>query len=58
MESKHGPTRLPKLQIIQRAMEKPMLEVSLRDRIRNENIRKKKTKVTDIARTISKLKWQ
>ena len=34
-----------------------MLGVSLKDRIRNEAIREK-TKVTDIARKISKLKWQ
>ena len=34
-----------------------MLGVSLKDRIRNEAIRER-TKVTDIARRISKLKWQ
>ena len=34
-----------------------MLEVSLRDRIRNEEIRKG-TKLTNIARRIAKLKWQ
>jgi hypothetical protein len=34
-----------------------MLEVSLRNRIRNQVIRQR-TKVTDIAHRISKLKWQ
>ena len=34
-----------------------MLGISLRDRIRNEEIRRR-TKVADIARRISKLKWQ
>ena len=34
-----------------------MLGVSLKDRIRNEMIRQR-TKVTDIAHRISKLKWQ
>jgi hypothetical protein len=37
--------------------ERAMLEVSLRDRIRNDEIRKR-TKVTDIARRIADLKWQ
>ena len=46
-----------KLKVAQRAMERAMLGVSLRDRIRNEEIRKR-TKVTDIAQRISKLKWQ
>ncbi|KAL0819971.1 hypothetical protein ABMA28_007968 [Loxostege sticticalis] len=39
------------------AMERAMLGVSLRDRIRNEEIRRR-TKVTDIARRIANLKWQ
>lgn len=38
-------------------MERAMLGVSLRDRIRNEVIRQS-TKVVDIAQRISKLKWQ
>ena len=46
-----------KLKVTQRAMERAMLGVSLRDRIRNEDIRKR-TKVTDVARRIAKLKWQ
>ncbi|KAJ0184012.1 hypothetical protein K1T71_000435 [Dendrolimus kikuchii] len=46
-----------KFQIAQRAMERAMLGVSFMDKIRNEDIRKR-TKVTDIARKISKLKWQ
>ncbi|XP_046976516.1 uncharacterized protein LOC124542632 [Vanessa cardui] len=43
--------------VAQRAMERAMLGVSLRDRIRNEAIRQR-TKVIDIAHRISKLKWQ
>ena len=46
-----------KLKVAQRAMERTMLGVSLRDQIRNEEIRKR-TRVTDIARQISRLKWQ
>ena len=37
-------------------MERAKLCISLRDRIRNEEIRKR-TKVVDIAQRISKLKW-
>ena len=48
---------LRKLKVTQRAMERAILGVSLRDRIRNEEIRRG-TKVTDIARRIAKLKWQ
>ena len=48
---------ISKLKIAQRAMERAMLGVSLRDRIRNEEIRRR-TKVADIAQRISKLKWQ
>ena len=43
--------------VAQRAMERAMLGVSLKDRIRNEYIRHR-TKVIDIAQRISKLKWQ
>ncbi|CAG9788817.1 unnamed protein product [Diatraea saccharalis] len=46
-----------KLKVAQRAMERAMLGVSLRDRIKNEVIRQR-TKVIDIAHRISKLKWQ
>ena len=46
-----------KLKITQRAMERAMLGVSLRDRIRNEELRRR-TNVIDIAQRISKLKWQ
>ncbi|CAH2268372.1 jg15826 [Pararge aegeria aegeria] len=38
-------------------MERAMLGVSLRDRIRNVEIRRR-TKVTDIAQQVAKLKWQ
>ncbi|RVE41080.1 hypothetical protein evm_014267 [Chilo suppressalis] len=43
--------------VAQRAMERAMLGVSLKDRIRNDVIRQR-TRVTDIAHRISKLKWQ
>ncbi|XP_028175804.1 uncharacterized protein LOC114364024 [Ostrinia furnacalis] len=46
-----------RLKVTQRAMERAMLGVSLRDRIRNEEIRRR-TRVTDIARRIAKIKWQ
>ncbi|CAG4968657.1 unnamed protein product [Parnassius apollo] len=49
--------RMRTLKVAQRAMERAMLGVSLRDRLRNEDIRSK-TRVTDIAQRISKLKWQ
>ncbi|KAI8427201.1 hypothetical protein MSG28_014804 [Choristoneura fumiferana] len=48
---------LERLKVTQRAMERAMLGVSLRDRIRNTEIRRR-TKVTDIAGKICKLKWQ
>lgn len=48
---------IQKLKGAQRAMERAMPGVSLRDRIRNEEIRRR-TKVTDIAERISKFKWQ
>ncbi|CAH2226067.1 jg24551 [Pararge aegeria aegeria] len=38
-------------------MERAMLGVSLRDRIRNDEIRRR-TEVTDLAQRISKFKWQ
>ncbi|KAI8440552.1 hypothetical protein MSG28_001794 [Choristoneura fumiferana] len=46
-----------KFKVAQRAMERAMLGVSLKDRIRNEVIRQR-TKVIDIAHRISTLKWQ
>jgi hypothetical protein len=45
-----------KFKVAQRAMERVMLGVSLRDRIRNQVIRQR-TKVNDIAHRISMLKW-
>ncbi|KAI8421195.1 hypothetical protein MSG28_008264 [Choristoneura fumiferana] len=45
------------LQVTQRAMERAMLGVSLRHRIRNTEIRRR-TKVTDMAGKICKLKWK
>ncbi|CAH2209422.1 jg21674, partial [Pararge aegeria aegeria] len=45
------------LRITQRAMERAMLGVSLRDQIRNEEIRRR-TRVTDIAQRLAKLKWK
>jgi hypothetical protein len=46
-----------KFKVAQRATERAMLGVSLRDRIRNQVIRQR-TKVTDIAHRITMLKWQ
>ncbi|CAH2239880.1 jg4565 [Pararge aegeria aegeria] len=46
-----------RLRITQRAMERAMLGVSLRDQIRNEEIRRR-TRVTDIAQRVAKLKWK
>ncbi|CAH2265633.1 jg15717 [Pararge aegeria aegeria] len=45
-----------RLRVIQRAMKRAMLEVYLRDQIRNEV--RRRTKVTDIAERVAKLKWQ
>ncbi|CAH2216181.1 jg23173 [Pararge aegeria aegeria] len=46
-----------RLKVTQRAMERAMLLVSLRDQIRNVEIRRR-TRVTDIAQRVAKLKWQ
>ncbi|CAH2207771.1 jg3037 [Pararge aegeria aegeria] len=46
-----------RLRVTQRAMERAMLGVSLRNRIRNVEIRRR-TKVTDITQRVAKLKWQ
>ncbi|CAH2228331.1 jg1561 [Pararge aegeria aegeria] len=46
-----------RLRVTQRAMERAMLGVSLRDQIRNEEIRRR-TRVTDIAQRIAKLELQ
>ncbi|CAH2235755.1 jg7613 [Pararge aegeria aegeria] len=46
-----------RLRVTQRAMERAMLEVSLRDQIRNEEIRRR-TRVSDIAQLVAKLMWQ
>ncbi|CAG4970592.1 unnamed protein product [Parnassius apollo] len=49
--------RMRTLKVAQPAIERAMLGVSLLDKLRNEYIRSK-TRVTDIAQRISKLKWQ
>ncbi|CAH2208849.1 jg14 [Pararge aegeria aegeria] len=46
-----------RLRVTQRAMERAMLGLSLRDKIRNVEICRK-TRVTDIAQRVAKLKWQ
>ncbi|CAH2267381.1 jg27564 [Pararge aegeria aegeria] len=46
-----------RLRVTQRAMERAMLGVSLRNQIRNVEIRRR-TRVTDIAQRVAKLKWQ
>lgn len=45
------------LRVMQRAMERAMLNVSLRDRKRNDEIRQK-TKVVDVITRMAELKWQ
>ncbi|CAK1578278.1 unnamed protein product [Parnassius mnemosyne] len=50
-------SRMRMLKVAQRAMERAMLGVSLRGRLKNEDIRSR-TKVTDKAQRISMLKWQ
>ncbi|CAH2267506.1 jg22594 [Pararge aegeria aegeria] len=46
-----------RLRVTQRAVERAMLGVSLRDQFRNEEIRRR-TRVTDIAQRVAMLKWQ
>ncbi|CAH2235314.1 jg5884 [Pararge aegeria aegeria] len=46
-----------RLRVTQRAMERAMLGVSLRDQIRNVQICRR-TRVADIAQRVAKLKWQ
>ncbi|CAH2251286.1 jg5978 [Pararge aegeria aegeria] len=53
----HKQTLIRRLRVTQRAMERAMLGVSLRDRIRNVEILRR-TRVTDIAQRVAKLKWQ
>lgn len=48
---------LEKLKVAQCVMERAMVEVSLRNKIQNIDICQK-TRVTDIARNICRLKWQ
>ncbi|CAH2244434.1 jg11614 [Pararge aegeria aegeria] len=45
------------LRVTQRAVERAMLGVSLRDQIKNEEICRR-NRVTDIAHRVAKLKWQ
>ncbi|CAH2058296.1 unnamed protein product, partial [Iphiclides podalirius] len=49
--------RMRKLKVAQRAMERAMPGISLRDRVPNQDIRRR-NKVTDIAQKISKRKWR
>ncbi|CAG9795108.1 unnamed protein product [Diatraea saccharalis] len=46
-----------RLKVTKRVTERAMLGISLRDRIRNQEIRKR-TYVTDIAQRIAQLNWQ
>jgi len=45
------------LRVMQRAMERTVLGISLRDKIRNEKIRRR-IEVVDIMKRISEGKWQ
>ncbi|CAH2211891.1 jg25667 [Pararge aegeria aegeria] len=49
--------RIRKLSVTQQAMETAMFGVSLGDKTRNVEIRRR-TKVNDIAQRVTKLKWQ
>ncbi|CAH2235289.1 jg8274 [Pararge aegeria aegeria] len=49
--------QIPQIRVTQRAMERAMLGVSRRDQIKNVEIRRR-TRVTDIAQRLTKLKWQ
>lgn len=46
-----------KFKTTQKAMERVMLNVSIKDKIRNEEIRRR-TKVTNIVKDIAKMKWR
>ncbi|CAH2229143.1 jg20756 [Pararge aegeria aegeria] len=46
-----------RLRVTERAMERAMQGVSLRDLIKNEEIRRR-TRVINIAQRVAKLKWQ
>lgn len=46
-----------RLRICQRAMERAMLGISLRDRIRNKEIRRR-TGIMDVVERVARLKWQ
>ncbi|CAH2234142.1 jg23738 [Pararge aegeria aegeria] len=48
---------ISRLRVTQRSMERALLGVSLREQIRNMEIRRR-TRVTDIAQRVAKLKWQ
>lgn len=48
---------ITKLQVAQRKMERAMIGVSLRDRVRNEDLRRR-TGVQDIIERITRLKWR
>ena len=51
------PKKAEKLRVAQRAMERAMLGLSLRDRVRNEQVRRL-SKVEDVIERIAKAKWQ
>lgn len=57
MKSRWTASLIHRLKVAQRAIQRAMLGISLRDRIRNDEIRRR-TQVTDIAHKICKLKWQ
>ena len=49
--------QMRRLAVTQRSMERRMIGVTLRDRVRNVEVRKL-TKVVDIVERVSRLKWQ
>ena len=60
MDAKHGHSKkvlVKKLETSQRAMERKLLNVKLKDRTRNTII-KRRTRVTDVVQYVTNTKWK